>query len=54
MKGINYRHETPDPHRLMVNISDKINLKKRDKAIALSNHSVYYIRKNIKKSYRKN
>ena len=53
MKGINYRHETPDPHRLIVNLSDKINLKKSDKAIALSNHSVYYIRKNIKKSYRK-
>ena len=33
--------KTSDPHRLLVNLSDKINLKRSDKYIALSNHSIY-------------
>ena len=44
----------PDPHRLLLNLADKINLKRRDKYIALSNHSIYYTWKNIKKSYKNN
>ena len=29
--------KTPDPHRLFVKLSDKINLKRKDKYVALSN-----------------
>ena len=39
-----------DPHRLLLNLSDKINLKRSDKYVALSNLSIYYAWKNIKKS----
>ena len=37
-----------DPPRLLLNISDKINLKRSDKYVALSNFSIYYAWKNIK------
>ena len=43
-----------DPHRLLLNLSDKINLKRSDKYVALSNLSIYYTWKNIKKSYKSN
>ena len=33
-------------HRLLLNLSDKINLKRNDKWIALSNLRIYYIWKN--------
>ena len=33
---------TSDPHRLLHKLKDKINLKKSDKYIALSNLSIYY------------
>ena len=46
--------KTSDPHRLLVNLSDKINLKRSDKYIALSNLSIYYTWKNIKNSYNNN
>ena len=46
-------NETSDPHRLLLNLTDKINLKRSDKYIALSNLSIYYTWKNIKKSYKK-
>ena len=35
--------KTSDPHRLLVNLSDKINLKRSDKHVALLNLSIYYI-----------
>ena len=41
-----------DPYRLIVNLSHKINLNRSDKYVALSNLSIYYTWKNIKKSYR--
>ena len=41
---------TSDPHRLLLNLTDKINWKRSDKYVALSNLT-YYTRKNIKKSY---
>ena len=44
--------KTSDPHRLLLNLSDKINLKRSDKYVALSNLSIYYTWKNIKKSYK--
>ena len=46
--------KTPDLHRLLLNLSDKINLKRSDKYVALSNLSIYYIWKNIKRSYKNN
>ena len=36
--------KTSDPHRLFLNLADKINLKRSDKYIALSNFSMYYTR----------
>ena len=42
--------ETSDPHRLLINLRDKIDLKRSDKYVALSNLTIYYIWKNIKKS----
>ena len=43
-------NKTSDPHRLLLNLSDKINLKRSDKYVALSNLRIYYTQKNIKKS----
>ena len=42
--------KTSDPHRLLLNLTDKIDLRRKDKYFALSNLSIYYTRKNIKKS----
>ena len=44
--------KTSDPHRLLVNLTDKIDLRRKDKYIALSNLSNYYAWKNIKKCIR--
>ena len=46
--------KTSEPHRLLLSLTDKINLKKSDKYFALSNLSIYYKWKNIKKSYKNN
>ena len=46
--------KTFDLHRLLLNLLDKINLKGSNKYVALSNLSVYYTWKNIKKSYKNN
>ena len=46
--------KTSDPHRLLLNLTDKINLKRSDKYVALSNLSIYYTWKNIKNSYENN
>ena len=34
--------KTSDPHKLLCNLSDKIDLKRSDKYVALSNLSIYY------------
>ena len=39
---------TPDPHRLILNLADKINLKRSEKCVALSNLSIYDAWKNRK------
>ena len=44
--------KTSDLHRLLINLSDKINLKRSDKYVALSNLSTYYTWKNIKKPHK--
>ena len=41
---------TSDPRRLLLNLTDKINLNRSDKYVALSSLSIYYTWKNIKKS----
>ena len=39
--------KTSEPHRLLLNLSDKINLKGSNKYVVLSNLSMYYTWKNI-------
>ena len=41
-------------HRLLLSLSDKINLKRSDKYVALSNLSICYPWKNMKASYKNN
>ena len=41
--------ETSDPHRLLLNLTEKINLQRSNKYVALSNLSIYYTWKDIKK-----
>ena len=45
---------TFDLHRLLLNLTDKINLKRGDKYVALSNLGIYYTLKNITESYNNN
>ena len=42
--------KTSDPHTLLLNLTDKINLKRSDKHVVLADLNIYYTRKNIKKS----
>ena len=46
--------KTSDPLRLLLNLSDKKDFKRSDKYVALSNLSIYYTLKKIKKLYKKN
>ena len=46
--------KTSDPHRLLLNLSDKISFKRKDKYVGLSTSSIYYTWKNIKISYKNN
>ena len=39
------KSKTSDPQRLLLNLSDKINLKRIDKYVALSSLSIYYLEK---------
>ena len=45
--------KTPDPHRLLLNLTEKIYVKRSDKYVALSNLGIYYTWKNIKKVIQK-
>ena len=45
--------KTSDPHRLLLDHTDEIDLTRSDKYIALSNVSIYYTWKNLKNSYKK-
>ena len=40
--------KTSNLHKVLIDLSDKINLKRSDKYVALSNLSIYYTWKNIK------
>ena len=44
--------KTYDPHRLLLNLTDKKNMKSND--LALSNLNIHYTWKDIKKSYENN
>ena len=46
--------KTSDPERLLLNLSDKVDVKRSDKYVPLSNLSIYYILKNVKKLYKNN
>ena len=41
--------KTYDPHRLLLNLLDKKNIKRSHRYVTLSNLSIYYTWKNIKK-----
>ena len=45
-------NKTFDHNRLLLNLADKINLKRSDIYLALSNLSIYYTWKNRKTPYR--
>ena len=44
---------TSDSHRLWIKVTDKINLNRSDKYVALWNLSIYYTWMNIKMPYKK-
>ena len=46
--------KTPEPHALILKLTDKLDLRRGEKSIALSNLSIYYTWKNIKSSYNNN
>ena len=46
--------KTPKPHVLVLNLSNKLDLRIGKKVITLSNLSVYYKWRNIKSSYNNN
>ena len=46
--------KSSDPPRQLHNLSDKIDLKRSDKCVALSNLNIYYTLKNINKSHKNN
>ena len=52
MKSENNR--TSEPHVLILMLTDKLDLRRGEESIALSNLSIYYIWKNIKSSYNNN
>ena len=45
---------TSDPHRLLLNLTDKINLKRKDNHVAFSNLRICYALKNMKNSSKNN
>ena len=48
------KSKTSEPNVLILNLNDKLDLKRGEKSIALSNLSIYCKRKNIKRSYNNN
>ena len=51
----NYENGTTSvPHRLLLYLSNEINIKRNDKYVALSNLSIYYTWENVKMSCENN
>ena len=46
--------KTSEYHVLVLKLTDKLDLRRAQKTVALSNLSIYYTRKNIKSSYNNN
>ena len=46
--------KTSEQHVLILKLTDKLDLRRSEKSIALSNLSIYYAQKNIKSSYKNN
>ena len=46
--------KTSEPQALILNLTDKLDLRRGEKIIALSNLNIYYTWKNIKISYKSN
>ena len=46
--------KTSKPHVLILNLTDKIDLRRREESFALPNLNIYYTWKNIKSSYKNN
>ena len=46
--------KTSEPHILILKLTDKLDLRRGEKIIALSNFSIYYMWKIIKSSYNNN
>ena len=46
--------KTSEPHRFILDLADKRNLKYPKKNMALTNLSIYYTRRNIKSAYNNN
>ena len=46
--------KTSEQHVLVLNLTDKLDLRRGQKTIALSNLNIYYTWKNVKSSYNKN
>ena len=44
--------KTSDPHKLLLGLSDKMNLKRSDKYVDISKRSIYYTWKNVTMSYK--
>ena len=52
---MNYKNSKAfEPHVLILKLTDKLDLRRGEKSIALSNLSIYYTWKNIKSSYNNN
>ena len=48
------KSKTSEPHVLILKLTDKLDLRRGEKSIALSNLSIYYTWKNIESSYNNN
>ena len=46
--------KTNEPHRIKLDLTDKLNLKNSNQKMALSSLSIYYIQKNVKLEYNNN
>ena len=46
--------KTNEPHRFKLDLTDKLNLKNRNRNISLANLSIYYTWKNINSKYNNN
>ena len=46
--------KTNEPHKFVLNLSQRLNLRSSNKHVALQNLSIYYTWKNIRKQYKNN